>query len=173
MPSCCGPWSRMPCPTVVLRLLEVARAYLSLADPAGAGAAVSEAEAILRRRPDLGVLAVAGRRHAQAGPRAAHTLAGPSTLTPAELRLLPLLSTHLMFQDIADRLGVSKHTVKTQAVSIYGKLGVSSRGEAVDRAIEIGLLEPFPGLRLTATPAARLSAASPFRCDAGPGRGGV
>jgi LuxR family transcriptional regulator, maltose regulon positive regulatory protein len=79
-----------------------------------------------------------------------HTLVGPSTLTPAELRLLPLLSTHLIFQDIADRLGVSRHTVKTQVVSIYGKLGASSRGEAVDRAIELGLLEPFPGLRLTA-----------------------
>jgi ATP/maltotriose-dependent transcriptional regulator MalT len=45
---------------------------------------------------------------------------------------------------------VSRHTVKTQTVSIYGKLGASSRGEAVDRAIELGLLEPFPGLRLTA-----------------------
>jgi LuxR family maltose regulon positive regulatory protein len=56
-----------------------------------------------------------------------------------------------MFQDIADRLGVSKHTVKSQAVSIYGKLGASSRGDAVDRAIELGLLEPFPGLRLTAS----------------------
>jgi LuxR family maltose regulon positive regulatory protein len=55
-----------------------------------------------------------------------------------------------MFQEIADRLGVSRHTVKTQVVSIYGKLGVSSRGDAVDRAIELGLLEPFPGLRLTA-----------------------
>jgi hypothetical protein len=39
-------------------------------------------------------------------------------------------------------------------VSIYSKLGVSSRGEAIERAIEIGLLEPFPGLRLTARTAA-------------------
>jgi LuxR family maltose regulon positive regulatory protein len=61
-----------------------------------------------------------------------------------------MLSTYLMFQDIADRMGLSKHTVKTQAVSIYGKLGVASRADAVDRAIEVGLLEPFPGLRLTA-----------------------
>jgi len=81
----------------------------------------------------------------------AHALGGPSTLTPAELRLLPLLSTYFMSQDIADRLGVSRHTVKTQAVSIHGKLGASSRGEAVDRAIGLGLLEPFPGLRLSAS----------------------
>ena len=133
--------------TVIVALLEVARAYLAIADPAGAGSAVAEAERILKRRPDLGVLAeqlveIRGRVHG-----ASETLALPSTLTPAELRVLPMLSTHLMFEEIADRLHVSKHTVKAQVVSIYGKLGVSSRGEAVDRAIEIGLLEPFPGLR--------------------------
>jgi LuxR family maltose regulon positive regulatory protein len=69
--------------------------------------------------------------------------------------VLPLLSTHLMFEEIAERLGVSRHTVKTQVVSIYRKLDVSSRGEAIDRAIEIGLLEPFPGLRLTGRLSAR------------------
>ena len=79
---------------------------------------------------------------------AARTLAGSSSLTGAELRLLPILSTHLTFQEIGDRLGVSRHTVKTQAISVYGKLQASSRSEAVERAIEIGLLEPFPGLRL-------------------------
>jgi LuxR family maltose regulon positive regulatory protein len=61
-----------------------------------------------------------------------------------------MLSTHLQFEEIAARLFVSRHTVKSQVVSIYGKLGVSNRGEAVERSIEIGLLEPFPGLRLTA-----------------------
>ena len=134
----------------VLALLEVARAYLSVADPAGASAAVTEAERIVQRRPDLGVLPeqLAEMRQRSRGATAA--LAGPSTLTPAELRVLPLLSTHLMFEEIAQRLHVSRHTVKTQVVSIYSKLGVSSRGEAVERAIEIGLLEPFPGLRLTA-----------------------
>jgi LuxR family maltose regulon positive regulatory protein len=133
--------------TVIVGLLEVARAYLAIADPAGAGSAVAEAERILRRRPDLGVL---GEQLAEIRERvhgASETLPLPSTLTPAELRVLPMLSTHLMFEEIADRLHVSKHTVKAQVVSIYGKLGASSRGEAVDRAIEIGLLEPFSGLR--------------------------
>jgi LuxR family maltose regulon positive regulatory protein len=72
--------------------------------------------------------------------------------TPPAMVSLPMLSTHLMFEEIADRLHVSKHTVKAQVVSIYGKLGVSSRGEAVDRAIEIGLLEPFSGLRFAGRP---------------------
>jgi LuxR family transcriptional regulator, maltose regulon positive regulatory protein len=138
--------------TTIIALLEVARAYLAVGDPAGAGDAVAEAERILRHRHDLGVL---GEQLAEVRQRtrgSAQALAGPSTLTPAELRLLPMLSTHLMFQDIAERFGVSRHTIKAQVVSIYGKLGASSRGEAVDMAIELGLLEPFPGLRLTGRP---------------------
>ena len=138
--------------TDVLALLEVARAYLAIADPAGAGSAVAAAERILRRRPDVGVLA---RQLVELRERvhgASETLPLPSTLTPAELRVLPMLSTHLMFEEIADRLHVSKHTVKAQVVSIYGKLDASSRGEAVERAIEIGLLEPFSGLRLARRP---------------------
>ncbi len=80
---------------------------------------------------------------------AASSLAGPSTLTPAELRVLSLLSTHLTFQEIADRLANSRSTIHSHAVSIYSKFGVTGRSEAVERAIELGLLEPFPGLRLT------------------------
>ena len=63
------------------------------------------------------------------------------TLTGAELRLLPYLATHLMFPEIASRLFISRNTVKTEAVSIYRKLGVSSRSEAIERAVEVGLLE--------------------------------
>jgi LuxR family maltose regulon positive regulatory protein len=61
-------------------------------------------------------------------------------LTTAELRLLPLLATHLSFREIGNRLFVSRNTVKTQAISVYRKLGVSSRSEAIERATEIGLL---------------------------------
>ena len=57
----------------------------------------------------------------------------PDTLTPAEVRLLPLLATRLTFPLIAERLGISRNTVKTQAISTYRKLGVSSRNEAVAR----------------------------------------
>lgn len=135
--------------TAVLALLDVTQAYLAIADPAGAGAALAEAERVLHRRPDLGVLVEQLAELRQRSRGAAQALAGPSTLTPAELRVLPMLSTHLKFEEIAERLYVSRHTVKAQIVSIYAKLGVSSRGEAVDRAVEIGLLEPFPGLRLT------------------------
>ncbi len=63
------------------------------------------------------------------------------SLTAAELRLLPYLATHFTFPEIASRLFVSRNTIKTEAVSIYRKFGVSSRSEAIERAVQIGLLE--------------------------------
>ena len=62
-------------------------------------------------------------------------------LTGAELRLLPLLPTHLSFPEIARELFLSCNTVKSQAYSIYHKLGASSRSQAVARSCELGLLE--------------------------------
>ena len=136
--------------TAVGALIELARAYLAIADTAGARTAVAEAEAVVRRRPDLGLLTDRLAELRRQVDAAASSLAGPSTLTPAELRVLPLLSTHLTFQEIADRLFNSRSTIHSHAVSIYAKLEVTGRSEAVERAIELGLLEPFPGLRLTA-----------------------
>ena len=43
--------------------------------------------------------------------------------------------------EIATRLFISRNTVKTEAVSIYRKLSASSRSEAIERAVEVGLLE--------------------------------
>jgi LuxR family maltose regulon positive regulatory protein len=130
----------------VFTLLELARAYLAISDPGGAQLALREAEAIVRQRPALGILTdeLIEVRRRMAG--AVQSLAGSSTLTAAELRVLPLLQTYLSFAEIADRLQVSRNTVKTHAMSIYGKLWASSRGEAVERAVELGLLEPYPGL---------------------------
>ena len=130
----------------VAALLDVARAYLAVSDPAGAQIALREAEQIVRRRPALGLLTddlIDIRKHL-AGSTS--TLVGSSALTNAELRILPLLPTYLSFQEIADRLGVSRNTVKTHAMSIYGKVWATSRGEAVERAVALGLLEPYPGL---------------------------
>ena len=66
---------------------------------------------------------------------------GASSLTAAELRLLPLLPTHLSFPEIAEELFLSRNTIKSQANSIYRKLGASTRSQAVARARELGLLE--------------------------------
>jgi hypothetical protein len=48
------------------------------------------------------------------------------------------LPTHLSFREIGERLYISRHTVKTQAISVYRKLGVASRSEAIDRVEAIG-----------------------------------
>ena len=100
---------------------------------------LAQIDDILQQRPDLGLLpALAGRLQASLANGNARP-AGASSLTSAELRLLPLLATHLSYQEISERLFVSKNTVKTQAYSAYRKLGVSTRSEAVVRARELGL----------------------------------
>ncbi len=128
--------------------VELGRAHLALADPPGARRLVRDAESIVRVRPALGtlVLELADLRRRLAEEET--MIGGATSLTNAELRLLPLLPTYLSFQDIADRLFLSRNTVKTQALSLYGKLGAASRGEAVQQAIRLGLIEPFPGLDL-------------------------
>ncbi len=123
----------------VQALLELARAYLAVDDLAGARVVLREANDILRRRPDLGTLP---QQAAQLGSKASGIpgrIGGASSLTKAELRLLPLLPTQLTYQEIGERLYLSQHTVKKQAVSIHRKLGVSSRSQAVECARRLGL----------------------------------
>ena len=122
--------------------LELARTHLALAERDAALTLLAEARDVLRVRPDLGVLGaqveeLAARVAAVDDPVA---VAWAASLTVAELRLLPLLTTHLTFREIAERLFVSRNTVKTQAISVYRKLGVTSRSEAIARAIELGLI---------------------------------
>jgi LuxR family transcriptional regulator, maltose regulon positive regulatory protein len=70
-------------------------------------------------------------------PRSRRPLAEP--LTPAELRILKLLPTSTYLQ-MAEVLYVSRNTVKTHLRSIYQKLGVESRSQAIERAVELRLL---------------------------------
>ena len=62
------------------------------------------------------------------------------------------LATHRTLADIGEHLYVSRNTVKTHTVSIYRKLDVSGRTEAVERALELGLVDaaPRPILRAVA-----------------------
>jgi LuxR family transcriptional regulator, maltose regulon positive regulatory protein len=128
--------------------LELANAHLALSDRSGAATLYREAKDVLRRRPRLGTLvAEAEDVHARLSTVAEQTSGWVSTLTAAELRLLPLLTTHLSFREIAERLFVSRNTVKTQAISIYRKLDASSRSEAIERAVELGLVDALPASR--------------------------
>ena len=130
----------------ILALLGLARTHLAVGDPGGARSLLAQASEIIRERPDLGVLP------AEVATLRATILAlpigvgGASTLTVAELRVLGMLPYYLSFQEIGQRLGVKATTIKTHALSIYGKLGASSRSEAVALAVEAGLLEPFPAI---------------------------
>ena len=57
------------------------------------------------------------------------------------MRVLQLLPTHLSIREIGKRLYVSPNTVKSQTISIYRKLGVSSRSDAIERMNELGVFE--------------------------------
>ena len=105
---------------------------------------LAQADDVVRLRPDLGVIpGQVAMLRAQIGSLPTG-FGGASTLTAAELRVLAYLPLYLSFKEIGQRLGVKASTVQTHAVAIYGKLGASSRSEAVDLAIEARLLEEPP-----------------------------
>ena len=129
-------------PWLAIRIrLELARGFVTLRDLDVAEELLAEALDLLRRFPalaSLGERAAELRLEIDVAPEPEGRHVG---LTPAELRLLPLLATHLSFREIADQLFVSRNTIKTQAISVYRKLGVSSRSDAVAEAQRLGLSE--------------------------------
>jgi LuxR family maltose regulon positive regulatory protein len=133
-----APWFGLEC------RIAAARAALRLSDSARARQLLSDAAWCRRQVPDASVARewfdetsvqlklTAGRRGSDGW-----------SLTTAELRVLQFLPTHLSFPEIASRLYVSANTVKTHARAVYRKLDASSRGEAVLRAREAGLLDRY------------------------------
>jgi LuxR family maltose regulon positive regulatory protein len=122
--------------------IELAHVHLDLADLPAARTLLREIDAVLRRRPHLGTLtgqarALRARLPGEHGPAAP----GASALTAAELRLLPLLATHLSLAEIAAELAISHNTVKSQTASLYRKLLATSREQAVTRSRELSLLD--------------------------------
>jgi len=123
----------------VQTLLELARSHVALTDVAGARALLRETRYILHQRPSLGTLPAQAARLQSKLDTLRETTTSAATLTTAELRVLPLLSTHLTFREMGDRLCISQHTVKSQALSVYRKLGVSSRSQAIQCVQQTGL----------------------------------
>jgi LuxR family maltose regulon positive regulatory protein len=124
----------------VQALLEMAQAYATLADAAGGRAVLRQVRDILQQRPLLGRLPQQAEELRVRLDSVRGGSPGASSLTTAELRLLPLLPTHLTYPEIGQRLNISRHTVKTQAISVYRKLGVSTRSDAITRMHELGLM---------------------------------
>jgi LuxR family maltose regulon positive regulatory protein len=128
-------------PTFAMRArLEMARSAMGLGDADLARLALDEGADLLRRRPRLGTLVDEFESVARVFEERVALDTGLPPLSPAESRLLPLLTTHMTFREIGEQLFISPHTVKTQAISIYRKLGVSSRSTAIEAARELGLL---------------------------------
>jgi LuxR family transcriptional regulator, maltose regulon positive regulatory protein len=99
---------------------------------AGARALLGEARIILHQRPHLGTLPAQAAQLQSKLDTLRQTTTGAASLTTAELRLLPLLSTHLTFREIGERLYVSQYTAKSQALSVY-------RSQAIQRLQQTGL----------------------------------
>jgi LuxR family transcriptional regulator, maltose regulon positive regulatory protein len=129
-------------PTFAVRArLHLAKLYWAIAEQGAARHLLHEIDDVLLHRPALGVLVdEASEFRRLITSRSAVGATGGSPLSPAELRLLPYLQTHLTFGEIGERLYISRNTVSTEVASIYRKLGVSSRKDAVEYATSIGLL---------------------------------
>jgi LuxR family maltose regulon positive regulatory protein len=123
------------------RLIQ-ARTAMLLGD--GATARILTSEAARKMTPDLeGTLVESMLVDTRASLRSMAVESGSAVaLTSAELRVLQFLPSHLSFPQIGERLFLSQNTVKTHALSIYRKFGVSSRSEAVLKAQSLGLVEP-------------------------------
>jgi LuxR family maltose regulon positive regulatory protein len=120
--------------------LALAQVNLALGDPERAKVLLEEARSA---RGPANASPLLDRMFEDTELRLSHvtnSLVGTSSLTTAEVRVLQYLPTHLSFPQIAEDLVVSRHTVKTQAMSAYRKLGVHTRTEAIERARDAGLL---------------------------------
>jgi LuxR family maltose regulon positive regulatory protein len=125
--------------TVAWLLTHLVRLLVTCRDPAGARACLEEAQAVLASAPDAGavsgMVAAAGRHLGRAVE-----LRGGEALSEREQDVLRLLATSLTQREIGGQLYLSLNTVKSHTRSIFRKLGVSGREQAVARARELGLI---------------------------------
>ena len=115
---------------------ETATARLLLAEAfrrAGRGERAEEETA--RARETLAALGAV-----EPGGRVGRSAGGSPALTPREREVLRLVGEGLGDRAIAERLGLSTHTVHRHVANLLGKLGCSSRAAAVRQASRSGLL---------------------------------
>ena len=70
------------------------------------------------------------------------TAAEPPKLSLRQLETLTYIAKGFSNQEVADMLGISIDTVKDYLKTIYGRLGVSTRAEAVSLAVSNGSIQP-------------------------------
>src|SRR5215211_842918 len=129
-----------PWPTLI-GLLALAQVLAGRGDRAEARVALAEARTILEDFPDAGIFPEL-LEHQERKLRARKPREGQldGELTEREFDVLRLLGGGLSTRQMAQNLYVAPSTVRTQIKSIYRKLGVSSRQQAVEEAIVRGLL---------------------------------
>jgi LuxR family maltose regulon positive regulatory protein len=112
----------------------------TLAKSAEAAAPARWALEAMAQRGSSGFADMSSGREAQTAPQVPTRTLGGSDLTEREAEILGLLAERLSNREIAERLHISPATVKRHAATIYGKLGVHGRREAVARAVARGIL---------------------------------
>lgn len=118
----------------------LAQVFLRIGDDAQARQLLAEADEAALDPAARSEVLDAAREACRAMLSGRQPVADDQVLTSAELRVLQYLPTHLTVPQIADEAFVSRHTVKTQVMSVYRKLGVHNRAEAIAAARERGLL---------------------------------
>jgi LuxR family maltose regulon positive regulatory protein len=120
-------------------LLTLANAYARTGSERDAERALAEADTLIASMADPGHLRAMRRNVAERLRRRLH--AGEAPLSTRELEVLQLLATGLSKRQVADRLFVSFNTVHSHTRTIYRKLDVGNKDEAIARANERGLVE--------------------------------
>jgi LuxR family transcriptional regulator, maltose regulon positive regulatory protein len=129
-----------PWPTLI-GLLALAQVRAARGDRAEARAALAEGRIILEDSPDAGVFpGLLERQERKLRARKSREGQLDGELTEREFDVLRLLGGELSTRQMAQNLYVAPSTVRTQIKSIYRKLGVSSRQQAVEEAVARGLL---------------------------------
>ncbi|WP_205698329.1 LuxR family transcriptional regulator [Conexibacter sp. SYSU D00693] len=120
-------------------LVELTRACAAAGDADGAREAAADARAVLAGARDPGALVLALEDAAGAGrPRRP---ASADDLSGREVEVLRALAATGSLREVAERLFISRNTIKTHTRALYAKLGVGSREGAIRRARELGLLD--------------------------------
>ena len=129
-----------PWPTVI-GLLTLSEVELARGDRSGARQALAQVRAIMEEYPDAGIYPEL-LEHQEEKLRVRKPLEAQqgAALTEREREVLRLLVGELSTRQMAQSLYIAPNTIRTQIKSIYRKLGVSSRKQAVDEAHALGLI---------------------------------
>ena len=121
---------------------EIVLSYGSASPPTLDAATAAGVTALVPTSRGLDVLLRVVRRHADPGRRR-HSDA--AALTDREVQVASLLAAGNNVPQMADRMGITPHTVENHKRRLYAKLGVGNSSHAVSRATALGLIEPVEG----------------------------